>query len=136
MAGNTKLMGFSPDGVVQLQRWGGTVTTKMSPSSVGKLEQACRDLPTKPKQVSPLPAQVTYSEEFGYFEAQFGREEAEKLAKLLRFAIHKGQILGKSYVSAGIRWVDELVEAMEDMDVYLNTQDEPGVDDDEEVSAS
>jgi len=49
MAGNTKLMGFAPNGKIQLERWGKSVEVKISNNSMKLIRDICTsELPTHP----------------------------------------------------------------------------------------
>ena len=54
MAGNTKLKGFAPDGMIVLERWGGEAHVEVSSDSLEAIRKACIDgLPKKPSELRP-----------------------------------------------------------------------------------
>lgn len=55
MAGNTKLLGFSPNGALTLQRWGKVAIVEVGEEAVEKVMRACRDdLPSAPPEQEPV----------------------------------------------------------------------------------
>ena len=130
MAGNTKLMGFTPDGKVQLERWGVKVPIFVSPDSLDSIRRACYTLlPKKPSQRGrdDLECSIYYDEHVGRVHLVMDVESAAGLAECLeRYA--QCFPLGEMYEKA-LSWSPRLKSAVEAHHDYHNTNREPGVDD-------
>jgi hypothetical protein len=85
MAGNTKFIGFSPDGMVQLERWGGKAMIEISKESLNALRAACYNgLPKNPPaQLHSTGTHVEYDEERGRVEILLDPEKALQLANAI-----------------------------------------------------
>ena len=84
MAGNTKLMGFTPQGEIELERWGDRTKVYISEKSLYAIRKACYAvLPKKPKEpVTPANLKeihVEYDETTGRIKANFSIGAAERL---------------------------------------------------------
>ena len=146
MAGNTKLIGFGSNGVVELERWGGKAKVVVSKESLETLRAACyQQLPKAPKQNgegSQDDFNVAYDSSVGRVRLDLDTVTAGELAAFLQFGLEEfqgcdsgtGESLGgvkklNERVPSWIRDLKETVQAHED---YLNTEDEPGVVTDED----
>lgn len=126
MAGNTKLMGFTPEGKVQLERWGGTATVMVSPESVAALRNACySELPKKPGGKSDLDVcHVSYDEHVGRVHVELDIDSAALLADCLESSS------GFEKYEELESWSGRLKKAIQAHYDYHNREGEPGVTDD------
>lgn len=123
MAGNTKLKGFTPEGKVQLERWGSKTLVVVSGGSLEALRKACyEDLPKKPDQGNDACIDhIYYDEHLGSVRMVLGIESASYLADCLEsVAPFEG------YENMG-GWSTRLRKAVQDHYDYHNRDGEPGV---------
>lgn len=123
MAGNTKLMGFAPDGTLTLARWGEQVSCKISLVSIGKIRKLCYEaLPMSPPRKSFLHASdfvVEYQEDTGRVRVDMSIGRAEELVDI-------GELMTSESVT--------LRGAVEDHHKFHETENEPGVGGDGQTS--
>jgi hypothetical protein len=146
MAGNTKLIGFGANGVVELERWGGKTKAVVSKESLETLRSACyQQLPKSPTQ-KPGEGRddfnVAYNSSVGRIGVDLDTVTAGELASFLQFALEEFQGCddGTGEALGGIRklnervptWISDLKDAVQAHEDYLNTDDEPGVDSNED----
>lgn len=123
MAGNTKLIGFSNDGELVLERWGKRAKVSVSEPSLTAVRHACSNaLPSKPNvPFRTCSSAVGYDSTYGRVSVELSPEFAKKLC---------------DYIDKGPGWKEELKlddmaegikEALEEHRNYTNT-DEPGVE--------
>lgn len=131
MAGNTKLMGFTPDGKVQLERWGTKITIFVSPDSLDSIRRACyTELPKKPSQKERDgfdECSIHYDEYVGRVHMVLDIESAAGLAD----ALDRGcSPLGSDDVHEKVsNWASRLRSSVKTHHDYHNTEGEPGVAD-------
>lgn len=132
MAGNTKFMGFSPDGMVKLTRWGGEAMIEISKESVASLRIACFDgLPKKPPlhTVVSKPLRINYDETTGAVVMVLDPFDAEKIMSVLVGADAEGEQIYKTatieVAKAASEKIKDAVQAHHD---FINTDGEPGVE--------
>lgn len=86
MAGNTKLMGFSPDGLLVFQRWGMKSAITVSKESLEAIRHACiHVLPAECPQKEWTLGDITvnYREDYGRIVIEMSPDAADELAELL-----------------------------------------------------
>ncbi len=86
MAGNTKLIGFTPSGDVQLERWGEVATVVVSQDSLRSLREACfDDLPKRPprREEHLSGVAVSYSKQLGIINMEMAPDQATELMGIL-----------------------------------------------------
>ena len=86
MAGNTKLVGFSPKGEIVLERWGVKTKLQVSPESMGSIRHACiHKLPAECPQAEWDLGDVTvnYREDFGRIVIEMSPETADDFSEFL-----------------------------------------------------
>jgi len=126
MAGNTKFMGFTPDGKVQLERWKGKAIVDVSPESLSALRTACyQELPKQPDQrrrddLDEFNAH--YDDNVGRVVVDMDPEAAKYLASQLAF------FRDSEVVERVEPWVHSLNEAVQAHHDYHNKEGEPGVE--------
>ena len=122
MAGNTKLLGFSPDGKVQLERWGGKASVSISADSLDALRRVCStELPMVSDMTHRLSdVTVGYSGQFGRVSIEMTPALARELASSLGDDDHG--------LSEDLReMVPLLYKAAKDHEEYISAHDEPGL---------
>jgi len=126
MAGNTKFMGFTPDGKVQLERWGGKSTVAVSPESLSALRVACySELPKGPQQRRRDDLDdfhVGYDEQVGRVRVDMDPATAAYLADRLEF-FRDDEVVEKI-----APWANDLRVAVQAHHDYHNTDGEPGIE--------
>ena len=137
MAGNTKLLGFAPDGTVLLQRWGKKASVKLPAESIQILRDACyNDLPKKPAgQFIPITEfRAQYDERTGTIEIEVSAGAASKVAKalgIISFA-HQHSVGDQKQNPESAEelkgWSARLEDLVAEHKRYLDTKDEPGVE--------
>jgi len=135
MAGNTKLMGFTPEGKVQLERWGCKAVVSVSPDSLSALRRACyTELPKKPTQrrrddISGW--DVSYDEQVGRILLDLDVEKATILADLVAYRAAHSEELTDDLAEMLSCWASNLMSSVQAHHDYLNKDGEPGVADDD-----
>jgi len=134
MAGNTKLRGFAPGGIVVLERWGGQADFKVSDESLESIRYACTHiLPKKPLEPKGRPGSVAlYDERRGCAEVTLSIEDTKKVARVLRQGCYYIQEHGTGEECADpAKWLQELLDGIvKQHENYINPKGEPGVEDD------
>lgn len=130
MAGNTKLIGFSPDNVVTLERWGKRACVHLPAQAVDDLRGACRRLPSSPGVPESKDIHVQYSERTGQVLVEMSPYEARQLSMLLAHFRDMAELPNWSSVLENLvtSFPQQLTGAARDHDLYVNTNDEPGID--------
>jgi hypothetical protein len=134
MAGNTKLVGFSPrpegvGGVVNLERWGGKVTAEISEGSLESLREACTKLPSGPPPGSGDGRgyfNVWYNKSVGRICTDMQPASAVALASLLKDCIELDVPLNHDVLR---EWSHSLEAAAKAHEEYCDSEGEPGVKD-------
>ena len=134
MAGNTKLVGFSPrpegvGGVINLERLGEKVVVEVSEESLGSIRDACMNLPSRPPQVNSDGSdgfKIHYDESMGRILVDMDPGAAKYLAQVLGGDIEEGDLLRETDVRSWVHHLRSTVKAHED---YHNVEGEPGVED-------
>jgi len=142
MAGNTKLVGFSPrpegivgiGGVVVLERWGERRSVGVSASSLGAIRKACSQLPTQPpKGRSDDSFDVSYDESVGRIHLDLDAATAYFLAELLegRLVEDPGEVeeLNDRAEERVRSWIHSLKASVQAHEDYHSVEGEPGVED-------
>jgi len=122
MSGNTKFLGFTNDGKILLERWGGKEAVEVSKESLKVLRAACFEaLPKKPEQKkdSDVGFSVNYNERVGLITMNMSPAAARELACFLTLAVS-----GKGALSEA--WVRPIMDAVDAHEKYVSP-DEPGV---------
>lgn len=134
MAGNTKLLGFSAvkEGALTLERWGGKAEVVVSPESLAALRKTCfEDLPRAPATQSHWPDYKTaYEGDMGRTALSLNMVTTKILVEALgRYIDHRQGVdsEGKTGLMENLR--EDLKRCVEEHKAYLDTDNEPGVDD-------
>lgn len=133
MAGNTKLVGFSPrpegvGGVINLERWGEKAEVVISEESLHSVRRACQCLPSRPPQENknePDGFNAQYDKSVGRVRVDMDPRAAEYLAQVLGGDIEEGLLLREDDVRS---WIHSLRAAVEAHDNYHSAEGEPGVE--------
>lgn len=124
MTGNTRFMGFGKDNAISLERWGGKVKVALPPEGIIALRKACYDeLPKSPPGQRNRGVSFNFQERLG-ITADFDLEGAKKLCSILADlppALKDGSVQ---------EWLIDLEMSINQLEGYLNTMNEPGVDGD------
>jgi hypothetical protein len=120
MAGNTKLRGFGTNNTIQLERWGKEVMLHLSGESVHALRDACtnqlpRNPPTRSNWTDTF--NVKYEEATGRVRVDMDPATALQLAEVV--GDHGEEVTD---------WVEDLKDAHQAHEDYINGTDEPGID--------
>lgn len=133
MAGNTKLLGFSPrsgdvGGVVNLERWGEQKSVEISQGSVVAIRTACAELPSKPpeQQNGNDSFKVRYDESVGRVLVDMDPRAAKYLENLLEAAKAQGADCSGTCIPS---WMHHLRVAAKAHEDFHNIEGEPGVED-------
>lgn len=133
MAGNTKLIGFTPDGKVQLERWGIKVVVKVSERSLMFMRNACyQQLPSKPQQRKRDDLDdfnVQYDTDVGRIRLDLDVQTAEALAKRLESSQAKFFVFRRAGAKRVGAWIHSLKDAVQAHLDFHNASGEPGIDD-------
>lgn len=127
MAGNTKLLGFTPNGKLTLSRWGKDVIIDVSPGSLSAIREACTSkLPIKPRdQLRTLSFNAEYDESIGSVELRLSPDVAAKFVDIMRAWRDEGRD-GAGKAGA---WAEEIKNCCQAHTDYHSTEGEPGVED-------
>lgn len=144
MAGNTKLVGFSPrpdgivgiGGVIVLERWGDKKSVGVSASSLSALRKACSLLPEQPPRGRDNDTdsfRVRYDESVGRIHLDLGTDAAHFLAQLIegRLAEDPGEleVLNNRSEEKVRSWIHSLKASVQAHEDYHSVEGEPGVED-------
>ena len=136
MAGNTKLLGFSPrtgdvGGIVNLERWGKKVAVEISHGSVVAIRAGCAELPDKPpeQQNGGNDFKASYDESVGRVLVDMDPMVASYVVAALKDgADGYGPRFGPD-ASRTWPWIHLVEAAIEAHKKYHNVEGEPGVED-------
>jgi hypothetical protein len=123
MAGNTKLLGLSPDNSINLSRWGKEVKVRITKESMLNIRNALAGLPSKPPEQSndSNSFKVHYDESVGRVLVDMDPATAMALVDKLEF------FRDEEVVEELGPWVHSLRAATKAHEDYHNVQGEPGV---------
>jgi hypothetical protein len=131
MAGNTKLVGLSPDNSINLSRWGKEVKVGITKESMFNLRNALADLPDKPpeQQNGGNDFKASYDESVGRVLVDMDPMVAHYVVAALKDgADGYGPRFGPD-ASRTWPWIHLVEAAIEAHKKYHSTEGEPGVKD-------
>ena len=131
MAGNTKLRGFTPDGKVQLERWGSSIIVEVSKDSLTHLRDACfTQLPKKPPKQTKLIGDMDtkYDSNCGRVNVSMTPHIASLLSEFLSDMLKEldEPSISLTVITTLSELNESLLQAVEKHKEYISI-DEPGV---------